>query len=292
MNIQYVNNITEAQDEKIQGEQPQTTNIKIYNGLYEVLEEGLTDKERSKYRWHVLSSEKISDQWTILDIVDKKPPLNWITFFESIRESELADKDETIDACVCFPLKKHIFQAFDYVSLDSLKLVMVGMDPYPQYTDYGEPRANGLCFSVDKRDIIPKSLMNIYNELKNTFPNFIMPTHGDLTGWAKQGILMLNASLTVEYDKPESHSKDRMWEGFLIELIRYIDKNKDKGIVYALFGNYAKNLKDSISDKNKVILSGHPVARDPKLFFGHNTFLKINQALYNLDYMAIDWNVY
>lgn len=238
----------------------------------------------------VINNEIVDNSWTVIDIINKKPPLNWIEFFNSIKDTELNDKDETINSCVCFPLKKNLFRAFNYRLPSDIKLVIVGMDPYPQYTSYGEPRANGLCFSVDKKDNIPRSLLNIYTELSHTFQNFNKPEHGDLIYWALQGTLLLNSSLTVEYDKPGSHK--RMWEGFIIELIRYIDKLSDKGIVYALFGSDAKRLKNNISDKNKVIESAHPVSRDPKLFFGHGTFLKINQALYSLGHSPLDWNVY
>ncbi len=263
--------------------------LKIFHGLNE-LDDTIKPENRVRCKWIVINDNKIDNNWTILDILDKMPPLNWIDFFESIRDTELNDKDETIDSCICFPLKKNIFRSFNYMPPEYIKLIVIGMDPYPNYTSYGEPRATGLCFSVSRKDIIPRSLLNIYKELENTFKNFKTPSHGDLTYWALQGTLLLNSSLTVEYNKPGSHA--RMWEGFIIELIRYMDTINDKGIVYVLFGADAKRLKHNISDKNKVIESAHPVARDPKLFFGQNTFFKINDALYNLGYKPLDWNVY
>ncbi len=276
-------------NQQINNDNKSKPDIKIYKSLDDV-DDIIDSKNRKISRWAVIDNTPITNDWTILDIIDNRPPLNWMEFFNSIRDVELNDKDETISACVCFPLKKNIFRAFNYRIPEDIKLIIIGSEPDHQYTGYGEPRANGLCLSVDKRDIIPGSLSNVFKEIGDTFPTFKPPKHGDLTYWALQGVLLLNSSLTVEYDKPGSHS--RMWEGFNIELIRYMDKINTKGIVYLLLGNDAIRLKNSISDKNKVIESAHPYGRDSKSFFGNNTFLKINQALYDLGYTAVDWNVY
>ena len=269
----------------------ETIDTKFYANISE-LDDVIAPNKRNKCRWVVVNNEKIDQTWSILDILDNKPPLNWIDFFDEVRETELSIKDDAINADVCFPNKSKLFGAFTYSVPENIKLVMIGMDPYPDYTSYGEPRANGLCFAVDKRDVIPRSLHNIYTELKNSFKNFTYPEHGDLTYWNLQGVLMLNYSLTVVNGKPGSHSKKCMWEGFLIELIRYLDNLHPQGIVYVLFGANAKRLKRHISDRNKVVESAHPVARDPKLFFGHETFLKINKHLHNLGHRPVDWNVY
>ena len=133
-----------------------------------------------------------------------------------------------------FPIKNNIFKAFDYFNIEDTKIVIIGQDCY-----HGEGQAHGLCFSVPQNINIPPSLRNIYKELNNDI-NFGIPNHGNLTNWAKQGILLLNSSLTVRESTPGSHIK--LWEKYTDNIIKLIS-DKNNSIIFILWGNFAKKKK-------------------------------------------------
>lgn len=175
----------------------------------------------------------------------------------------------------CFPPKELIFAAFDYCSFQDLKVVIIGQDPY-----HGDNEANGLCFSVNENVKIPPSLQNIFKEINKDFGTIFLPTSGNLERWAKQGVLLLNASLTVQKDKANSH-KHLKWNVFTDAVIQKISEEKGN-VVFLLWGNFAqkKGLKIDRS-KHLVLESGHPSFAsvhkkwfDNKHFSITNTYLK------------------
>ncbi len=179
----------------------------------------------------------------------------------------------------CFPPKELIFSAFDYCSFENLKVVIIGQDPY-----HGEGEANGLCFSVNDSVKIPPSLKNIFREINLDFDALLMPTSGNLERWAKQGILLLNATLSVQKDKPNSH-KHLNWNQFTDAVIQLISDKKEN-VVFLLWGNFAQK-KGTKIDRNKhlVLESGHPspMSANQGKWFGNkhfsqtNAYLKINR---------------
>jgi uracil-DNA glycosylase len=182
-----------------------------------------------------------------------------------------------------YPLGKNIFKAFDECSFEDLKVVILGQDPY-----HTPGVANGLAFSVNPDQKLPPSLQNIYKELKSDLGKE-PPSNGDLTKWAKQGVLLLNATLTVEKGKAGSHQK-KGWEEFTDAVIRTVNDQKEN-IVFILWGKYAQD-KGSFIDQNKhhIIKSAHPSPFSAdKGFFGSKPFSKTNEYLRQHDKEEIDW---
>lgn len=182
-----------------------------------------------------------------------------------------------------YPHPKNIFRAFDLCPLDKVKVVIVGQDPY-----HGEKQAIGLSFAVDDGIALPPSLKNIYKEIKNDLG--INPNQsGDLSRWASQGVLLLNSVLTVKKDLPASH-KGKGWEIFTDAVIKTLS-NKKTGIVYFLWGNYAKTKGEMVDkSKNLVLTSGHPSPFSANLFFGNKHFSKCNEYLKMQGMTPIDWS--
>ena len=193
--------------------------------------------------------------------------------------------DEEYKKYTCYPPKKLIFAAFNYCSFKNVKVVIIGQDPY-----HGVGEANGLCFSVNDGIKIPPSLRNIYRELSDDFGTVFMPTSGNLQSWANQGILLLNASLTVEKDKANSH-KHLKWNVFTDAVIQKISEEK-KHVVFLLWGNFAhkKGLK---IDRNKhlVLESGHPspMSANQGKWFGNKHFSETNAYLKKNSLDPINW---
>ncbi|CAG9535194.1 unnamed protein product [Cercopithifilaria johnstoni] len=185
-----------------------------------------------------------------------------------------------------FPPQHQIFNAFNLTPLQRIRVVLIGQDPY-----HGENQAHGLCFSVCKGVRPPPSLINIYKELKTDIPNFKIPDHGCLESWACQGVFMLNATLTVEAHRPNSHNHIG-WQKFTDEVIRIISRDC-KGIVFLLWGGFAHK-KEYIIDKKKhiIIKTAHPSPLSARMFFGCKCFSKTNEALIKLGRPAIDWGAF
>ena len=191
-----------------------------------------------------------------------------------------------------FPPSHLIFEAFNKTPFDKVKVVILGQDPYPQVNSYtGEPVATGLSFSTRRGDTIPKSLQNIYKLLSNTIPGYVMPSHGDLTSWAQQGVLLLNATLTVEANKAGSHQK-RGWEIFTDAAIKAVSDFKS-GVVFILWGRFAQE-KERLIDTSKhyIIKSAHPSPFSAHSgFFGSRPFSKTNEFLKKQNLQPIDWQI-
>ena len=186
---------------------------------------------------------------------------------------------------ICYPPKDLIFSAFNLCNLDDLKVVIIGQDPY-----HGEYEANGLCFSVNDGIKIPPSLRNIFREINTDFGTIFMPTSGNLDFLAKQGVLLLNASLTVRKDVPNSH-KNLNWNLFTDEVIRIISHEKEN-IVFLLWGNYAHQKSKLIdANKHKILLSGHPspMSANQGKWFGNKHFSQTNQYLKSVNKNEINW---
>lgn len=184
-----------------------------------------------------------------------------------------------------YPPENEIFNAFNCTPIEDVKVVLIGQDPY-----HGKAEAHGLSFSVRKGVKIPPSLRNIYKEL-NTDLNIMPPFHGDLTKWAHEGVLLLNATLTVRADTPGSHQK-KGWEVFTNKVIEYLNEEKEH-LVFILWGKYAQQKGEIINpNKHLIIQSAHPspfAAR--KGFFGSQPFSKTNQYLKSKGITPIDWSL-
>jgi uracil-DNA glycosylase len=182
-----------------------------------------------------------------------------------------------------FPAKNDIFAALNYCPFDKVKVVILGQDPY-QTPNF----AHGLSFSVPPGITVPKSLINIYQELCNDIPGFKAPKHGTLIKWAEQGVLLLNTVLTVESGISNSH-KGKGWENFTDEVIRAC--NKKNNIVFILWGRHAQDKSNMIDGKRHFILkSAHPSPLSAsKGFFGCKHFSKCNAYLKKNGIAEIDW---
>ncbi len=181
-----------------------------------------------------------------------------------------------------YPLKENIFKALEYTDYNDIKVVILGQDPY-----HGEGEAQGLSFSIPNDIRITPSLRNIFKELKNDLN--IERTNTDLSDWAKQGILLLNAILTVCKDTPLSH-KDKGWEIFTDEIIKKINE-REEPVVFILWGNYARSKKKLITNKNHYIIeSAHPSPLSASRgFFDSKPFSKTNNILISINKESIRW---
>lgn len=181
-----------------------------------------------------------------------------------------------------FPPKEQIFRALDLTEFDDVRVVILGQDPY--HNDF---QANGLCFSVSDKVKAPPSLKNIFTELKNDFG--IEKTSNELDDWAKQGVLMLNATLTVRAHSPNSH-KDIGWGKFTDEIIKEISDKKEN-VVFVLWGAFAQKKAELIdSAKHFIIQSAHPSPFSVyRGFYGSKPFSKINEYLSSKNKEVILW---
>ena len=181
-----------------------------------------------------------------------------------------------------YPLKENIFKALEYTDYNDIKVVILGQDPY-----HGEGEAQGLSFSIPNDIKITPSLRNIFKELKNDLN--IERTNTDLSDWAKQGILLLNAILTVCKDTPLNH-KDKGWEIFTDEIIKKINEREDP-VIFILWGNYARSKKKLITNKNHYIIeSAHPSPLSASRgFFDSKPFSKTNNILISINKESIRW---
>lgn len=189
-------------------------------------------------------------------------------FVNMLKHLQVEYRDKTI-----FPPKHDVFKAMRLTDYDDIKVVIIGQDPY-----HGTGEAEGLSFSVKDGITKPPSLKNIFKELKDDL-GYNEPESGSLIKWAKEGVLLLNAILTVEKDKPLSHKKLE-WERFTDEVIKKINE-REKPVVFILWGNFAKSKKRLITNPNHFIIeSAHPSPFSARYgFFGSRPFSKANNYL-------------
>jgi len=213
---------------------------------------------------------------------DQKLKLIWesegFKKFYQVVEQEYANK-------TIFPPKDNIFEALKLTSYENTRVVIVGQDPY-----HGEGEAHGLSFSVRKGVKVPPSLKNIYEELHNDL-GIASKNDGDLTNWAKSGVLLLNAVLTVVKDTPASHRK-LGWELFTDYIIKLLNE-KEEPVVFILWGNFAKEKKILITNpKHYIITSPHPSPFSARYgFFGSKPFSKTNDFLRKNNLKEINWDL-
>ena len=181
-----------------------------------------------------------------------------------------------------FPKYNHIFNALKLTPYEDVKVVILGQDPY-----HGPNQAHGLSFSVSDEVDRPPSLNNIIKELKNDLG--IIKTNNNLTSWAKEGVLLLNAILTVEMSKPLSH-KEYGWTIFTDEIIKKLNE-REEPIIFILWGSFARSKKEFITNKNHYIIeSAHPSPLSASRgFFGSRPFSRTNQILNKLGNKEINW---
>lgn len=193
-------------------------------------------------------------------------------------------KQEKAAGKTIFPPGPQIFAAFDYTAFNDVRVVIIGQDPY-----HGQGQAHGLCFSVNKGIAVPPSLQNIYKEIKTDIEGFETPNHGDLSHWAKQGVLMLNATLTVEKDKAGSH-QGKGWEAFTDAVIKVVSTQKEN-VVFILWGKFAQSKARLIDEtKHLILMAAHPSPFSAyNGFFGCKHFSKTNHYLKQHQSQIINW---
>lgn len=213
--------------------------------------------------------------------------LSWTEVLAPIKNSEYFETlwqkvKEEYASTKCFPPKNEIFRALELTPFDEVKVVIIGQDPY-----HGDFQANGLCFSVSDKVKAPPSLQNIYKELKEDLG--IEKNTNELDDWARQGVLLLNATLSVRAHSPNSH-KDLGWEKFTNYIIKEISDKKEN-IVFVLWGAFAQKKEELIdSSKHFIIKSAHPSPFSVhRGFFGSKPFSKINDYLVSKVKTPINW---
>ncbi|SFU72380.1 Uracil-DNA glycosylase [Pustulibacterium marinum] len=184
----------------------------------------------------------------------------------------------------CYPKGKEIFAAFDHCTFENLKVVIIGQDPY-----HGPNQANGLCFSVHDEIAHPPSLINIFKEIETDLGK-PYPKSGNLERWADQGVLLLNATLTVRAHQAGSH-QNKGWETFTDAVIKTVSEHKND-VVFLLWGGFAKKKVKLIdTQKHHVLTSGHPspLSANRGYWFGNQHFSQCNTFLKSKDLETIDW---
>ncbi|HHU21601.1 MAG TPA: uracil-DNA glycosylase [Acholeplasma sp.] len=192
--------------------------------------------------------------------------------------------DEEYQKYTIYPKKEEIFRAYQLTPFEKVKVVIIGQDPY-----HGVNQANGLAFSCLTYPL-PPSLKNIYQELANDLKIFV-PNNGDLTKWANEGVLLINAILTVRKNEPLTH-ENKGWEEFTEAVIKYLVLNK-KNIVYILWGAYAQKYEQYLNKEDNLILkSSHPSPLSAhRSFFGSKVFSKTNAYLKAHNIKPINWQL-
>lgn len=220
-------------------------------------------------------SVKIDDSWKA--VLEQEFNAPYFLVLQEFVRNEYRTK-------ICYPKGQQIFAAFDRCPFDKVKVVIIGQDPY-----HGPGQANGLCFSVNDGIPFPPSLINIFEEIKTDLGKPFPPT-GNLERWADQGVLLLNATLTVEKGKAGSH-QNKGWETFTDAVIREISQRKEN-VVFLLWGSYARNKGASIdSSRHYVLTSGHPspMSANKGHWFGNHHFSKANAFLQSKGLKEMEW---
>lgn len=220
---------------------------------------------------------KVDNDWReFLEIEIEKP------YFKALKATLVREYSEH----TVFPPKHLIFNAFEQTPLHSIKVVILGQDPYHEFG-----QAMGMAFSVPKGVKIPPSLVNIYKEIENEYGIKMDRSNGDLTRWAKQGVFLLNTTLTVREGQANSH-KDIGWQTFSDDVVREISK-QEQPIVFMLWGSFAKSKKEIIekeNDNHLILESVHPSPLSVNRgFFGCGHFKKANEFLERSGVKGVNW---
>lgn len=216
-------------------------------------------------------------------------PKDWIYLQPILQTPEFKKLWDRVEVAYenseCFPPKDQIFHAFEICKSSDLKVVILGQDPY-----HGKGEAHGLSFSVPDGVKIPPSLMNIFKEIQQNYQQIFLPTSGNLSRWAQQGVLLLNATLTVEKDQANSHQHFG-WQAITDAILKEISTHHQH-IVFMLWGAFAqKKAKFIDTTKHLVLTSGHPspLSANQGKWFGNQHFLLANDYLEACNKKQIDW---
>uniref|UniRef100_A0A0A9WK06 Uracil-DNA glycosylase n=1 Tax=Lygus hesperus TaxID=30085 RepID=A0A0A9WK06_LYGHE len=232
---------------------------------------------------------EIADMASRLPVLDTRMGPTWFRalkpefkkpYFEKLSKFVIEERKRA----EIFPPPDKVWSWTKECSLENIKVVILGQDPY-----HNPGQAHGLCFSVQIPVKPPPSLLNMYKELANDIEGFVPPKHGYLVGWARQGVLLLNACLTVRKNMPNSH-KDQGWENLTTAVIKYLNDHKT-GIVFLLWGSYAQKKADFVDKKKHCVLKTvHPSPLSASRgWFGNKHFSKCNEYLVSIGKRPIDW---
>lgn len=224
---------------------------------------------------------------TIYDLLFEKDLGKWSEEFKNYKIA-IKDISKRIQNCEkkygsYYPEKENIFKSFELTPLEKVKVVIVGKEPYSSLSNNGKCRAQGLSFSVDKDDYIPNPLKNIYKEIKNDFPMFKEPDHGDISYLTEQGVFLYNQVLTYCPTEPTCYLN--LWNRFTNIVIKILNKNIDN-CIYVLWGKKAENLSEFIKSR-EIIVGVYPSNYG---FFNKKYFLKINLTLKRQEKEEINFN--
>lgn len=246
-------------DSAVNAEVSPSKNLKV-TSKFDDLENYLTDKS-----WHdILDPEFKKDYWNGLK--------------RNLVSEDTAKK-------TIYPPIQDIFNAFNTCPFPNVKVVILGQDPY-----HGPDQAHGLSFSVKKGVTTPPSLVNIYKELKEEYPNYVIPKHGYLQQWCSQGVFLLNATMTVEKAIPNSH-EGFGWHPFTDKVIKLLG-SREEPCVFLLWGKYAQKKEKLIDSRHCIISCAHPSPFSARTgFFGSKCFIKCNEFLEKNGKTPIDWKI-
>ena len=240
--------------------------------------------------------EPITNDWSIEKVAKEYPPLSWEAVFKNAENeikdvSDILEENKKVHKNRRLPNNCDVFRAFQITPLHKVKVVMFGQDPYASIKSDGTPVATGLAFSVSKGTPIPSSLRNIFKELKASVSDFRTPSHGNLTSWSVQGVLLLNSCLTVREGEPDCFKQ--IWEGFLKKVINAILEANPNCIFVAWGKNAQKIAKKFVGERATILESSHPSGLScNRGFLGCKHFPQINELLIERKYKPIDWNLF
>jgi uracil-DNA glycosylase len=221
-------------------------------------------------------------------------PAGWEELFKNAQVeiqqiSDILEEEKKVHTIV--PSQENIFRVFYSCKPQDLTVVITGADPYFQILPNGKPRALGFSFSVSKDDNIPSSLLNIYKEIKNNYPDSVIPKHGDISHWVPQGVFLLNASLTCRSGEPGSHvNKYKLWTPFINKFVKFM-ATVNKNLIWVLWGKDSQKFEELIDKSfHNIMVSAHPSGLSAmRGFFGCNHFKMINEKLISLKRKPIIW---
>lgn len=251
------------------------------------------EQEQEKEKETGPETDKNIQDMTITELVKYHCPKYWKKVFSckgdirSISKTLELDEEEYGQ---CFPLRENIFRIFHLLAPEDVKVLIIGQDPYHNRRSDGKPAATGLAFSTWPSEKKQPSVRNIHLEVKNCYPDFEMPNHGDLTGWVEQGVMLLNTSLTVRPDTPNSHS--HIWMGLTSKVVKYLVETRGKKLIVFLWGGEAKKLMGSLVSAATVFETSHPSPFSVNRgFFGCKHFKLANDVLTKYNIKPIDWSL-